>query len=65
MVLGPEVLSVEQGLMKNFNPNMQLPEKYFDKLCKVAADNNITAEQYAKQIVMSFIARNLSMEPKD
>ena len=44
--------------MAYFNPNMDMPQEYIDLLAEVAVENNITAEQYAKQIVMQFLAKN-------
>tara|TARA_R100000005_G_C4922339_1_gene155041 strand:- start:50 stop:205 length:156 start_codon:yes stop_codon:yes gene_type:complete len=51
--------------MEQFNPNIQMPKKHFDLLCEVAADNNITAEQYAKQIILSFLSKNFRSELSD
>ena len=42
----------------NFPVSMKLPQDYFNVLSCVASEHNIEAEQYAKQIVMNFIAKN-------
>lgn len=42
----------------NFCPNMQMPQKYVDVLNKVAAENNMTAEQFARNIVANHIRKN-------
>tara|TARA_Y100001937_G_C6945224_1_gene252185 strand:- start:129 stop:284 length:156 start_codon:yes stop_codon:yes gene_type:complete len=42
----------------DFMPNIKLPEKYFEALCQTAKENGVTAEQYAKQILMRFISKN-------
>ena len=44
--------------MAHFNPNMEMPQEYIDVLADVAFEQNITAEQYAKQILMNFIKKN-------
>ncbi len=44
--------------MAYFNPNMEMPQEYIDKLADIAMEYNITAEQYAKQIIMQFLAKN-------
>lgn len=49
---------MEQGLMAYFNPNMEMPQEYIDNLADIAVEYNITAEQYAKQIIMQFLAKN-------
>ena len=42
----------------DFVPNIKLPREYFETLCQIAEENGITAEQYAKQIIMRFIGNN-------
>ena len=42
----------------DFVPNMKMPKEYFEALCQIAEENGITAEQYAKQIIMRFIGKN-------
>ena len=44
--------------MAYFTPNMEMPQEYIEALSEIALENNITAEQYAKQIIMSFIGKN-------
>lgn len=44
--------------MAYFTPNMELPQEYLDVLQEVALQEGITAEQYAKQILMSFLGKN-------
>jgi len=44
--------------MAYFNPNMEMPQEYIDTLTKIAVECNITAEQYSKQIIMQFLAKN-------
>ena len=44
--------------MAFFTPNMEMPQEYIDALEKIASEQGITAEQYAKQIIMSFIGKN-------
>ena len=46
--------------MAYLNPNMDMPQEYIDTLCEIAVANNVTAEQYAKQIVMDFLEKNHS-----
>ena len=47
--------------MAYFTPNMEMPQKYIDALEEIAFDEGITAEQYAKQIIMSFLGKNHPM----
>ena len=51
--------------MANFNPNMEMPQNYIDVMVDIASEHNITAEQYAKQIIMSFIRKNHDKQLKD
>lgn len=44
--------------MAYFTPNMEMPQEYIKALSEIALENGITAEQYAKQIIMSFIGKN-------
>lgn len=44
--------------MAYFNPNIEMPQEYIDLLADIASEHNITAEQYAKQIIMQFLAKN-------
>ena len=44
--------------MPYFTPNMEMPQKYVDALEELALREGITAEQYAKQILMSFLGKN-------
>jgi len=44
--------------MSYFTPNMEMPQEYIDTLAEVAFESGITAEQYAKQILMSFLKIN-------
>ena len=44
--------------MAYFTPNMELPQEYLDALEEIALREGITAEQYAKQILMSFLGKN-------
>ena len=53
-----ENTQMKESELVNFPVNMQLPQEYLDILIDTAAENNISAEQYAKQIVMNFIAKN-------
>jgi len=62
LVLGSFLLSLEQEMMAFFNPNIEMPQAYIDVLIKVAAEEGITAEQYAKQILMSFLGINHSKD---
>jgi hypothetical protein len=51
---------LEQEMMPYFNPNIKMPQAYIDVIIEVAAEEGITAEQYAKQILMSFLGKNHS-----
>jgi len=42
----------------NFMPNIKLPEEHFEALCQIAKENAITAEQYAKKILVQYIQEN-------
>ena len=53
-----ENTQMKQSKLVNFPVNMQLPQAYIDNLIDVAIENNVSAEQFAKQIVMNFIAKN-------
>ena len=44
--------------MAYFTPNMEMPQEYIDALEEIALQEGITAEQYAKQILMSFLKKN-------
>lgn len=44
--------------MTNFVANMELPEEYIQALIKVAVENNMTAEQFARNIVANHIKKN-------
>ena len=44
--------------MAYFTPNMEMPQEYIDVLAEIALENGISAEQYAKQIIMSFLGKN-------
>jgi len=44
--------------MAYFTPNMEMPQEYIDTLEEIALEQGISAEQYAKQIIMSFLAKN-------
>jgi hypothetical protein len=44
--------------MAYFTPNMEMPQEYIDTLTEIALEEGITAEQYAKQIIMSFLGKN-------
>jgi len=46
--------------MAYFNPNMEMPQEYIDTLVEMGMEQNISAEQYSKQIIMSFLAKNNS-----
>ena len=37
---------------------MEMPQTYIDALEEIAIEEGITAEQYAKQIIMSFLGKN-------
>lgn len=39
----------------NFPVNMQLPQPYIDALIDMAAENNMTAEQLARNCVATFL----------
>lgn len=39
----------------NFPCNMQLPQSYIDALVDMAAENNMTAEQLARNCVATFL----------
>jgi len=41
----------------NFCPNMKMPQKYIDVLIEVAKENNLTAEEFSRNIITSFLAR--------
>ena len=53
-----ENTQMKESELVNFPVNMQLPQEHLDILIDVATENNISAEQFAKQIVMNFIAKN-------
>jgi hypothetical protein len=44
--------------MANFIPNIEMPQEYIDTLTEIALEEGISAEQYAKQILMGFIGKN-------
>ena len=44
--------------MANFTPNMEMPQEYIDTLAEIALEHGVSAEQYAKQILMGFIGKN-------
>lgn len=44
--------------MTNFVANMELPQNYIQVLVKVATENNMTAEQFARNIVANHIRNN-------
>ena len=44
--------------MAYFTPNMEMPQEYIDTLTEIALENGISAEQYAKQIILSFLRKN-------
>ena len=46
--------------MPYFTPNMEIPQDYLDVLIEVSDEEGISAEQYAKQIIMSFIGKTCS-----
>lgn len=53
--------------MVNFNPNMELPERYVQILVEIASENNMTAEQLARNILANHITqnyRNMLTKPK-
>lgn len=43
--------------MTNFIANMELPEEYVAALVQIAEENNMTADQYARNIVANFIKK--------
>ncbi len=53
-----ENTQIEKSELMNFPVTMQLPQEHINVLIDIAAENNVSAEQYAKQIVMNFIAKN-------
>tara|TARA_B110000503_G_C6965863_1_gene337108 strand:- start:79 stop:249 length:171 start_codon:yes stop_codon:yes gene_type:complete len=46
--------------MPYFTPNMEIPQEYLDVLIEISEEQGVSAEQYAKQIIMSFIGKNCS-----
>lgn len=44
--------------MTNFVANMEMPENYVKVLIEIAAENNMTAEQFARNIVTNHIRKN-------
>jgi hypothetical protein len=52
--------ALEQELMPYFTPNMEIPQEYLDVLIEISEEQGVSAEQYAKQIIMSFIGKNCS-----
>jgi hypothetical protein len=49
---------LEQGLMTSFVANMEMPEEYIKALIEVATENNMTAEQFARNIVANHLRKN-------
>jgi len=49
--------SLEQ-VMTNFVANMEMPENYVKALIEVATENNMTAEQFARNIVANHLRKN-------
>ena len=45
-------------MMNTFVANMELPENYIQVLIKVATENNMTAEQFARNIMANHIKNN-------
>lgn len=45
-------------MMNNFVANMEMPESYIQALIKVAVENNMTAEQFARNIVARHLEKN-------
>jgi len=43
--------------MTNFVANMEMPENYIKALVEVAKENNMTAEQFARNIVVLHIKK--------
>ena len=48
--------------MTNFVANMELPENYIQVLIKIAEENNMTAEQFARNIVANHIRNNYNQQ---
>lgn len=44
--------------MTNFVSNMEMPDEYVQALIRVAVENNMTAEQFARNIVANHIKKN-------
>jgi len=44
--------------MVSFVPNMELPQSYVDALVKIAVENNMTPEQFARNIIANHIRQN-------
>jgi len=44
--------------MVSFVSNMELPQSYVDALVKIAVENNMTAEQFARNIIANHIRQN-------
>jgi hypothetical protein len=44
--------------MTSFVANMEMPEQYVEALIAVALENNMTAEQFARNILVNHIRKN-------
>tara|TARA_Y100001937_G_C7047552_1_gene297569 strand:+ start:399 stop:584 length:186 start_codon:yes stop_codon:yes gene_type:complete len=42
----------------NFPVNMQMPQSYVDALIDIATENNMTAEQFARNCVADFLKKS-------
>jgi hypothetical protein len=46
--------------MVPFIPNMELPQSYVDAIIKIALENNMTAEQFARNIIARHLEKTYS-----